>query len=85
MPSTSQLIYAACFFATGLGFLTISFMVFLPIVIVAPAKFAFAFTFGSVLMLTAFATLTGWKSTMEHMLGKDRMWFSVGKQRMPAS
>lgn len=46
IPSATQFTYFACLLGGGLVFLSLSFFVFLPIIIIAPSKFALTFTLG---------------------------------------
>lgn len=78
VPTGQQLAYFFAFMAGGIFFLVLSFSLFLPIVIIAPAKFAFSFSIGSVLILGAFASLRGWQQQFQHMFSKDRLPFSAG-------
>lgn len=78
MPTGQQIAYFACFLGAGLFFLFMAFSLFLPMIIVVPAKFASAFSLGSVLILSAFAALRGWRQQLEHMMTKERLPFSIG-------
>ena len=80
MPSANQLVYFATLLASGIAFLIMAFTVFLPVVILAPSKFAVCFTAGSSLILSAFAALRGWRNQLEHMLTSDRIFFTTGGQ-----
>lgn len=64
--------------ASGVFFLVLAFSVFLPLIIIAPAKFAFSFSIGGVLILSAFGALRGWQQQMQDMMSKERLPFSVG-------
>lgn len=78
MPSATQFTYFAAFMGGGLLALTMALFVFLPVIIIAPAKFASAFTLGSVLIMGSFFALKGFKAQLSHMLDKDRLLFSMG-------
>jgi len=78
MPSTTQFTYFFSLFAAGLVFLALAFTVFLPVIILAPAKFALCFTLGSALCMAAFLTLKGWRTQLGHMFSAERLPFSVG-------
>lgn len=43
VPTTQQLTYFAAFFGAGLFFLVIAFGIALPVIVLAPAKFAFRY------------------------------------------
>ena len=78
MPSATQFTYFAAFLGGGLLALAMAVFVFLPVIIIAPAKFASAFTLGSTLIMSSFFALKGFKAQLAHMLDKDRLLFSIG-------
>lgn len=78
MPSSTQFTYFFAMFAAGVVFLVLAFSVFLPVIILAPAKFALCFTLGSALCMAAFLTLKGWRTQLHHMFSAERLPFSVG-------
>ena len=78
MPSSMQFTYFFAMFAAGVVFLVLAFSVFLPVIILAPAKFALCFTLGSALCMAAFLTLKGWRTQLHHMFSAERLPFSVG-------
>lgn len=78
MPSTTQFTYFFSLFAAGVVFLVLAFTIFLPVIILTPAKFALCFTLGSALCMAAFLTLKGWRTQLGHMFSADRLPFSVG-------
>ena len=53
-------------------------MLFLPVVMLAPSKFAVCFTIGSLLLMSAFLSLRGWQSQLSHMFSTERLPFSAG-------
>eukprot|EP00884_Botryococcus_braunii_P023353 jgi/Botrbrau1/9701/Bobra.0201s0031.1 len=63
VPSSSSLMYFFAFLGTGLLFEILAFSIFLPVIVLAPAKFALCFTLGSALMMGSFMTLKGWRQT----------------------
>lgn len=77
IPSSTQLAYFAALFGGGLFFLGLAFFLFLPVIIIAPSKFAICFTVGSLLTLSAFVSLRGWRQQLSHMLSSDRLLFTV--------
>ncbi|KAK9835954.1 hypothetical protein WJX81_001131 [Elliptochloris bilobata] len=78
MPSTTQFTYFFAMFAAGVVFLVLAFSIFLPVIILAPAKFALCFTLGSALCMAAFLMLKGWRTQLYHMFSAERLPFSVG-------
>jgi hypothetical protein len=78
IPTGDQLIYFCSLLAGGLFFLFLAFFVFLPVIILAPSKFALAFTIGNCLVLSAFAALKGWRKQAAQMLARDRLPFTAG-------
>ena len=78
MPSTQQLAYFAALLAAGVFFLVTAFTVFLPVVMLAPSKFAVCFTTGSALVMAAFTALRGLRNQVQHMLTSDRIYFTLG-------
>eukprot|EP00891_Asterochloris_glomerata_P000671 jgi/Astpho2/671/e_gw1.00013.110.1_t len=77
MPSTQQWAYFLAFLAAGMVFMAIAFIVFLPLIIVAPGKFAITFTLGSALVMGGFAALRGFKQQAMHMISRERLPFSA--------
>jgi Got1/Sft2-like family len=79
VPTGMQFAYFAAFMAAGIFFLAMAFLLFLPVIILAPAKFASSFTMGSVLIMAAFTALKGWRQQLTHMFSKERLPFSAGE------
>lgn len=77
MPSSTQLAYFAAFLGSGVIFLVLAFTIFLPVIMLAPSKFAICFTIGSVLVLSAFVSLRGWRHQLTHMFSADRLLFTL--------
>ena len=77
MPSTQQWAYFLAFLAAGMVFMAIAFVVFLPLIIVAPGKFAITFTLGSALVMGGFAALRGFRQQAMHMISRERLPFSA--------
>ena len=73
-----QLAYFTAFMAAGAGFLLLSFFVFLPVLVLAPAKFALCFTLGSGLVMAALIALRGARAQLAHMTSAERLPFSIG-------
>jgi hypothetical protein len=64
--------------AGGAFFLVVAFTIFLPLLIVAPAKFAISFTTGCALVMCGVSGLRGWQQQLAHMVSKERLPFSAG-------
>lgn len=78
LPSGQQLMHFFSFLAAGGLFLFLAFFIGLPALLLSPSKFALFFTIGCCLVLSAFASLKGWRTQMRHMLARDRLPFSAG-------
>lgn len=78
MPTTQQFAYFFAFTGAGLVFMVIAFSIFLPLIVVAPSKFALSFTLGSLLVMAGFAALRGLKQQASHMLSAQRLPFTAG-------
>mmetsp|Transcript_2465 Transcript_2465/g.5857 ORF Transcript_2465/g.5857 Transcript_2465/m.5857 type:complete len:243 (-) Transcript_2465:1439-2167(-) len=78
MPTTQQFTYFAAFLGGGIFFLALAFTIALPVIVIAPAKFAFSFTVGCALIMSAFAALKGWRAQVNHMMQRERLPFSLG-------
>lgn len=78
VPSAQQLTYFFAFMAGGVFFLVLAFTVFLPLIIIAPAKFAFSFSIAGLLILSAFGALRGWQQQIQDMTSRERLPFSIG-------
>ena len=63
--------------AAGGVFLLLAFTIFLPVIIIAPSKFAFSFTLGCLCIMAGFSSLRGWKQQLAHMFSKERLPFSA--------
>lgn len=64
--------------AGGVFFMVLAFTIFLPLIIIAPAKFAFSFSVSGLLILSAFGALRGWQQQMQDMTSRERLPFSIG-------
>ncbi|CAL8460859.1 g390 [Coccomyxa elongata] len=78
LPSTTHFTWFLALLASGIVFLILAFSLFLPVIILAPSKFAICFTIGSALIMGAFVSLRGWKSQLLHMFSSDRLPFTIG-------
>jgi hypothetical protein len=65
----------------GLVFLSLSFFVFLPLIIIAPSKFAMTFTLGCMCVLASFAALRGWQQQVKDMFVRERLPYTAGAGR----
>ena len=82
MPTTQQFAYFFAFTGAGLVFMVIAFSIFLPLIVVAPSKFALSFTLGSLLVMAGFAALRGLKQQASHMLSAQRLPFTAGESHL---
>lgn len=78
IPSSQQLVYFFSFLAAGAVFLTLAFLLFLPVIILSPSKFALSFTLGCLCIMAGFIQLRGWKQQLQHMMSADRLPYSLG-------
>jgi hypothetical protein len=68
------------FLLLGCGSLSLyfaAFFIFLPLLLLAPSKFATSFTFASLLWLAGFAILRGPRSTLLGLLQRDKLPFTA--------
>lgn len=79
LPSTTHFTWFLAFLGGGAVFLILAFSLFLPVIILAPSKFAICFTIGSLLIMSAFMSLRGWKGQLAHMFSTERLPFTLGK------
>ncbi|KAK9820584.1 hypothetical protein WJX72_011930 [[Myrmecia] bisecta] len=77
-PTAQQFTYFAVLLGGGVVFLVLAFTLFLPVIILAPSKFAICFTLGSVFIMAAFTSLRGWQSQITHMFSRERLPFTLG-------
>ncbi|EFN58256.1 hypothetical protein CHLNCDRAFT_142195 [Chlorella variabilis] len=77
VPSTTQWTYFAFFLGSGALFLGMAFFLFLPMIILAPAKFAMTFSIGSALVSASLGALKGWKTMFGHLASRDRLPFTA--------
>ena len=81
MPNTMNFTWFLALLGAGLLFSILAFSLFLPIIILAPSKFAICFTIGSALIMSAFVSLRGWRGQLAHMFSAERLPFTVGELR----
>lgn len=77
LPSSQQFMQFGGLMVAGGLFLTVSFFVGLPLIIISPSKFAVSFTVGCLLTMGAFAALRGWKQQLDHLLSPERRYFTL--------
>jgi len=77
IPSSQQLAYMFSFLAAGFVLLLLAFMLFLPIIVLSPSKFALSFTLGCLLIMAGFSQLRGWKQQLAHMFSQERLMFTA--------
>eukprot|EP00389_Voromonas_pontica_P015710 GDKH01024521.1.p1 GENE.GDKH01024521.1~~GDKH01024521.1.p1 ORF type:complete len:250 (-),score=36.40 GDKH01024521.1:239-988(-) len=65
----------AMFSAGGALLIFLAFL-FLPMVVLAPSKFALLFTLGSLCLMFSFSTLKGHKAFIGHMMSREKLTFS---------
>ena len=82
MPNTMNFTWFLALLGAGLLFSILAFSLFLPIIILAPSKFAICFTIGSALIMSAFVSLRGWRGQLAHMFSAERLPFTVGESGM---
>ena len=63
-------------FGSGILLLFLSF-IFIPTIIISPAKFSLCFSLGSLLFLTSFLFWYGTKKYFEKIFSKERFWISI--------
>ncbi|GIL45065.1 hypothetical protein Vafri_2013 [Volvox africanus] len=78
IPSGQALVYFFSFLAAGGVFLLLAFMLFLPVIILTPSKFALSFTLGCLSIMIGFMQLRGWKQQLQHMMSSERLPYSLG-------
>ncbi|EFJ35004.1 hypothetical protein SELMODRAFT_81074, partial [Selaginella moellendorffii] len=77
LPSRNQLLYFSIMLGAGCFFIFISLVMFLPLIVLMPAKFASCFSLGSCLVIGSFFALKGPRAQLAHMMSKERLPFSV--------
>uniref|UniRef100_A0A0G4I5H9 Vesicle transport protein n=1 Tax=Chromera velia CCMP2878 TaxID=1169474 RepID=A0A0G4I5H9_9ALVE len=72
----TRLIMFAVGAAVGSLFMFLAFM-FLPMLVIAPSKFALLFTSGSLCFMVSIASLKGHRAFLSHMISRERLPFST--------
>ncbi|MQM05432.1 hypothetical protein Taro_038243 [Colocasia esculenta] len=78
VPSGKALMYFGLLLATGVFFVFIAFVMFLPVMVLMPQKFALCFTIGCTFIIGSFFALKGPKNQLAHMSSKERLPFTLG-------
>lgn len=78
LPSRKTILYFGLMLATGVFFVFIAFTIFLPVMVIAPQKFAICFTLGCLFIVGAFFVLKGPATQLRHMISKERLPFTAG-------
>ncbi|KAL3502598.1 hypothetical protein ACH5RR_037047 [Cinchona calisaya] len=78
VPSGKALLYFGLSLASGVFFIIIAFSIFLPVMVIAPQKFAICFTIGCAFIIGSFFALKGPKNQLAHMTSKERLPFTLG-------
>lgn len=71
MPSQRAVGFFVSLLGAGIFFMSLSFTVFLPLIALAPQKFAICFSVGSSLVMGAFFALKGPAAQLQSMLAPD--------------
>ncbi|GFR48498.1 hypothetical protein Agub_g10397, partial [Astrephomene gubernaculifera] len=77
LPTGQALVYFFSFLAAGGVFLLLAFMLFLPVIILSPSKFALSFTLGCLSIMAGFIQLRGWKQQLQHMASPERLPYTL--------
>ncbi|CAM8941175.1 unnamed protein product [Rhodiola kirilowii] len=78
VPSPLAIMYFCIFLATGFFFIFLAFLLFLPVIVLVPQKFAISFTLGCGFIVGSFFALRGPKNQFAHMISKERLPFTLG-------
>lgn len=76
IPSGTDFVYFAALLCGSAVFFFLAFFLFLPMIIIAPGKFALSFTCGSICTMSAMLMLSGWKAGLAHMVSRERLPFT---------
>lgn len=77
VPSPNAVAHFLALLGAGAAFLLLAFAIFLPVIVVAPAKFALCFSLGSALVMASVFALRGWAAHAAHVLSADRLPFTA--------
>eukprot|EP00271_Cylindrocystis_brebissonii_P009101 TRINITY_DN23750_c0_g1_i1.p1 TRINITY_DN23750_c0_g1~~TRINITY_DN23750_c0_g1_i1.p1 ORF type:complete len:235 (+),score=33.05 TRINITY_DN23750_c0_g1_i1:609-1313(+) len=77
LPSRRAVMYFGATLATGGFFIMLAFTMFLPVMVIAPQKFAVCFTLGCLMVMGAFFVLKGPLVQLKHMTSVERLPFTA--------
>ncbi|KAJ7548432.1 hypothetical protein O6H91_07G012000 [Diphasiastrum complanatum] len=77
LPSRKAITYFGVMLGAGMFFIFIAFLLFLPVIVLMPHKFASCFTIGSLLVIGSFFVLKGPRTQFFHMISKERLPFTA--------
>lgn len=77
IPSGTDFVYFAGLLCGAAVFFFLAFFLFLPMLVIAPGKFALSFTCGSICTMAAMLMLSGWKAGLSHMVSPERLPFTT--------
>lgn len=77
LPSRRAVAYFGAALGAGALFLSIAFTMFLPVIVIAPQKFAACFTIGCLLVMGSFFALRGPAAQLQHMTSVERLPFTA--------
>ncbi|KAJ4758215.1 Vesicle transport protein [Rhynchospora pubera] len=78
VPSGKSLMYFGLLLASGIFLVFMAFTIFLPVMVLAPQKFAICFTLGCGCIIGSFFALKGPRNQLLHMISKERLPFTLG-------
>ncbi|KAF5726527.1 protein transport protein SFT2 [Tripterygium wilfordii] len=73
VPASKSFMYFGLLLATGVFFVFVAFTMFLPVMVLAPQKFAMCLTIGCAFIVCSFFALKGLRNQLLHMLSKERL------------
>jgi Got1/Sft2-like family len=76
IPTGTDIVYFSALLAGSFVFYLMAFFLFLPMLVIAPSKFALSFTCGSASAVAALNMLTGWQAGLRHMISAERLPFT---------
>ncbi|XP_078166087.1 protein transport protein sft2-like [Carex rostrata] len=77
-PSGKALMYFGLLLASGIFFVFVAFVMFLPVMVLMPQKFAISFTLGCAFIIASLFALKGPANQLSHMTSKERLPFTLG-------
>jgi Got1/Sft2-like family len=70
-PSGKALMYFGLLLASGIFFICVAFLMFLPVMVLVPQKFAISFTLGCAFIIASLFALKGPANQFSHMTSKE--------------